>query len=133
MSFSLLLPARPHCWFTGLVLIPAWQAKTPRQPLAIQMCGTPSKRKQPKLWLPTHLCRKQVRDALGAYWVPARPKRLTGRGWPELGAVQGILWRWCWYSSLDIAMHRLRAKVDSCFTTATAHCGARRSCAGRQF
>ena len=31
-------------------------------------------------------------------WVPARPKRLTGRGWPELGAVQGILWRWCWYS-----------------------------------
>ena len=59
MSFSLLLPARPHCWFTGLVLVPAWQAKTPRQPLAIQMCGTPSKRKQPKLWLPMHLCQKQ--------------------------------------------------------------------------
>ena len=59
-SFSLLLPARPHCWVTGLALLPAWQAKTPRQPLAIQMCGKPSKTKQPKLWLPMHLCRKQA-------------------------------------------------------------------------
>ena len=24
---------------------------------------------------------------------PARPKRLIGRGWPDLGAAPGILWR----------------------------------------
>eukprot|EP00964_Phaeocystis_antarctica_P123065 scaffold86722_cov46-Phaeocystis_antarctica.AAC.2 len=28
------------------------------------------------------------------YGRPARPKRLTGRGWPRLGAVPGTLWRW---------------------------------------
>ena len=36
-----------------------------------------------------HLCGKQ-----GRYGWPARPKRLIGRGWPHLGAVPGILWRW---------------------------------------
>ena len=26
-------------------------------------------------------------------WVPARPNRLIGRGWPELGAAWGVIWR----------------------------------------
>ena len=26
-------------------------------------------------------------------WVPARPKRRVGRGWPEPGAASGMLWR----------------------------------------
>ena len=30
----------------------------------------------------------------GVAWVPARPRRLIGRGWPRLGVAPGTLWGW---------------------------------------
>ena len=47
---------------------------------------------KPTRWKPLSRCRACVGNA--RYGRPARPTRLTGRGWPELGAVPGILWRW---------------------------------------
>ncbi len=137
-SCSLLLPARPHCWVTGLALVLAWQVKTPRQPLAIQICGTPSKTKQPKLWLPTHLRQSSPTWLASAAHEADRPRLAEARCRPShpvalVKPARSHCGRALVGLVLDIAMHRLRAKVDSCFTTAAAHCGMRRSCAGRHF
>ena len=41
------------------------------------------------LWL----ARLHVETKAGTAWVPARPKRPMARGWPELGAALGAIWR----------------------------------------
>ena len=34
-------------------------------------------------------------------WVPARPQRLVGRGWPRREAGLGLIWRWRGVSKLE--------------------------------
>ena len=38
--------------------------------------------------------RCRVETTPGRAWVPARPNRLIGRGWPQLGAACDMTWRW---------------------------------------
>ena len=49
---------------------------------------------KPTRWKPPSRCRTYVANT-GRHGRPARPRRRTGRGWPQPSATPGIPWRWC--------------------------------------
>ena len=73
------------------------------------------------------LCGKHAR--CGVAWVPARPRRLIGRGWPRLGATPGTL-------SLALAkpvrVSCRPSRSETCFEP-RRHRGAQRASAPRRY